>query len=281
MYLLQAMLPSIVPLLGPYLQDLSRLAVPQGQLHVSGESSRQQQGIGSQEAAEDASNGGDTAADRSLLAGDQEGGEEAVGAEEGGGGGGGGRRSLAREEREAKEARARRSSARKKGLASLQPRLQLWLGRMGSAAGLIAVPAGTGGRGPGAAGDNNEEGLDAVNRPWGGERRIGLVVPFVGFEDLASRPKVGRATPEARSSERMLHPLGLSYAVTRVDTVKSLAHRVTGALPCMRQVWLDSLLPRAALLATTSPDRPVRVAACEFLHSVALWLVSREGRGRS
>ena len=53
------------------------------------------------------------------------------------------------------------------------------------------------------------------------------------------------------------------------------------ALQCLRQVWLDSLLPRAAMLATTSPDRPVRVAACEFLHSVALWLVSREGRGRS
>ena len=190
------MLPSIVPLLGPYLQDLSRLAVPQGQLHVSGES-RQQQGIGSQqEEAEDASNGGDTAADRSLLAGDHGGGEEAVGAEEGGGGGGG-RRSLAREEREAKEARARRSSARKKGLASLQPRLQLWLGRMGSAAGLLAVPAGTGGRGPGAAGDDDEDGLDAVSRPWGGERRVGLTVPFVGFEDLAARPKVGWATSEA------------------------------------------------------------------------------------
>jgi hypothetical protein len=37
------MLPYIVPLLGPYLQDLSRLAVPQGQLDIGKEGQQQQQ----------------------------------------------------------------------------------------------------------------------------------------------------------------------------------------------------------------------------------------------
>ena len=91
--------------------------------------------------------------------------------------------------------------ARRKGLASLQPRLQLWLGRMGAAAGqLLAAPLqyqSGGGRG----GDPDESGggsggvVGDGGLPWDAERRVSLEVPFMGFEDLAARPKVGVTHP--------------------------------------------------------------------------------------
>ena len=43
-------------------------------------------------------------------------------------------------------------------------------------------------------------------------------------------------------------------------------------------VWLDAMLPRAASLALTSPDRPSKVAAAEFLHAATLLMVGHNAR---
>ena len=78
--------------------------------------------------------------------------------------------------------------ARKRSLASLQPRLQLWLGRMGAAAaGLLAAPLLASPQLGGGAAVTNRR---SPGTPWDAERRVSLEVPFVGFEDLAARPKV-------------------------------------------------------------------------------------------
>lgn len=48
------------------------------------------------------------------------------------------------------------------------------------------------------------------------------------------------------------------------------------------QVPLDEVVPRMASLALTSPDRPTRVACCELLHAVALYMVRfQRGYGMS
>ena len=98
------------------------------------------------------------------------------------------RSSLASEAREARDARARSAAMKRQGLASLQPRLQLWLGRRGAAAGVLTVSHGLS-KDVGGEVDGGEEGRD-VPLPWGAERRVGLEVSFLGFEDLATRPKV-------------------------------------------------------------------------------------------
>jgi DNA-dependent protein kinase catalytic subunit len=47
------------------------------------------------------------------------------------------------------------------------------------------------------------------------------------------------------------------------------------------EFFLDGILPRAAFLATSSPDRRSKVAACELLHAVTILLVGREAGMRS
>lgn len=44
------------------------------------------------------------------------------------------------------------------------------------------------------------------------------------------------------------------------------------------QLWLDPLLPRLVELAEQSTLRPVRVAACELLHGLVLWMVGSNAR---
>jgi hypothetical protein len=39
------------------------------------------------------------------------------------------------------------------------------------------------------------------------------------------------------------------------------------------QLWLDELLPRVAVAAESNPNRASRVAACELLHGLTLWMV--------
>ena len=46
--------------------------------------------------------------------------------------------------------------------------------------------------------------------------------------------------------------------------------------PPLSQLWLDRVLPLACRLATSSPDRTERVAACELLHAVTLWMVGAQ-----
>ncbi|GAX74141.1 hypothetical protein CEUSTIGMA_g1590.t1 [Chlamydomonas eustigma] len=231
---LQVILPYIVPLVEPYLHDLSRMTVPQGLLDVGHEmpegSGHQRQEGGRQlssaaEYIKDAEQentgsiiedyGGDLSSASPLLAGERESRHQAV--------------SLAKEERDARDKRARGAAAKKKSLASIQPRLQLWLGRMGAAVGLLANPLVTTALYPEDGSGSSEGRGDAVHQLWDSEKRFRLDLPFVGFEDISPRPKV----------------------------------------------WLDTLLPRAAFLATSSPDRPVKVASCEFLHAATLWLVAQ------
>jgi hypothetical protein len=125
------MLPYMVPLLEPYLQDLSRLAVLQGQLDVGKEGQQQQQPQGGSSVGRDqiqagsfadlgdmdegaagsaAAVGGSGAEGSAAEAedGDSEGRDEISGRSKAEA------TSLAREEREAREARARSSSAKKK-----------------------------------------------------------------------------------------------------------------------------------------------------------------------
>ena len=44
------------------------------------------------------------------------------------------------------------------------------------------------------------------------------------------------------------------------------------------KLWLDAMLPRAAALALTSPDRASKVAAAEFLHAATLLMVGTNAR---
>lgn len=39
------------------------------------------------------------------------------------------------------------------------------------------------------------------------------------------------------------------------------------------QLWLDELLPRVAATAETDANRASRVAACELLHGLVLWMI--------
>ncbi|KIY91660.1 DNA dependent protein kinase catalytic subunit, partial [Monoraphidium neglectum] len=40
-------------------------------------------------------------------------------------------------------------------------------------------------------------------------------------------------------------------------------------------IWLDDLLPRVAAAATSDPHRASRVAACELLHGLTLWMIGK------
>lgn len=48
---------------------------------------------------------------------------------------------------------------------------------------------------------------------------------------------------------------------------------------CSLRLDLDSLLPRLANLAEHSPDRKVKVTACELLHSVFILMIGNHSRG--
>ncbi len=180
---LRRMLPFVVPLLEPFLQDLSRLTVPQGQLDIDREvrNLQDQQPVKAErKPAVALFDDMDDVEGFACIGGGEdkaEGGGGDQGRPEGPAGGDGvteARSTLAKEERESREAATRLNSARRKGLASLQPRLQLWLGRMGCASGLLAAPA------------NDEDDFRLLTA----DRCVCLSSPFQGFESLASKPQV-------------------------------------------------------------------------------------------
>jgi hypothetical protein len=102
------------------------------------------------------------------------------------------------------------------------------------------------------------------------------VARLLGKMGGAAHALVDANTPEGKnahddSNESLWDPRAV------VSLELSVGGGVNGSAVRLK-LWLDAMLPRAAALALTSPDRASKVAAAEFLHAATLLMVGTNAR---
>ena len=102
------------------------------------------------------------------------------------------------------------------------------------------------------------------------------VARLLGKMGGAAHALVDAKTPEGKnahddSNESLWDPRAV------VSLELSVGGGVNGSAVRLK-LWLDAMLPRAAALALTSPDRASKVAAAEFLHAATLLMVGTNAR---
>jgi hypothetical protein len=102
------------------------------------------------------------------------------------------------------------------------------------------------------------------------------VARLLGKMGGAAHALVDVKTPEGKnahddSNESLWDPRAV------VSLELSVGGGVNGSAVRLK-LWLDAMLPRAAALALTSPDRASKVAAAEFLHAATLLMVGTNAR---
>jgi hypothetical protein len=163
-------------------------------------------------------------------------------------------------------------------LESLQPRLLLWLGRMGGAAHVLA-DAGAGGAGA----------------AWDIKRRLRMGIPFPELknrlvvrarwgqgDDVATLGCGGRGQDDPWDRHHGHRPStpASGWPTDYEKAPQCSTHPPRSRRPCLPQtpqVYLDELLPRVAAAAELDASRASRVAACELLHGLTLWMIGGMG----
>lgn len=117
----------------------------------------------------------------------------------------------------------------------------LWIGRQGGRAHNIIVDASDASSGSSAS-------------SWDPENKVGIKI---GFPMMEHTPTVRENISGVRAGACVVQRLSITLILASISL----------------QMWLDAILPQAAVLAETSGDRSCRVSACELLHSAVIWMI--------
>ncbi|XP_041924731.1 DNA-dependent protein kinase catalytic subunit isoform X1 [Alosa sapidissima] len=141
-----------------------------------------------------------------------------------------------------------------------------------------------------AAGDKEESGMEVMCLSSGTEKSYGRVM--MRLLKRAKHLPMGDESPIAVVRRRVVRLLGhlggqlnrsLVTAISAEDMMKKFVawdseRRLNFAVPFSDMkpvIYLDCFLPRITELALTSSDRQTKVAACELLHSLVVYMVGK------
>ncbi|KAL2085629.1 hypothetical protein ACEWY4_018949 [Coilia grayii] len=141
-----------------------------------------------------------------------------------------------------------------------------------------------------AAGDKEESGMEVMCLSSGSEKSYGRVM--MRLLKKAKHLPMGDESPIAAVRRRVVRLLGhlggqlnrsLVTAISAEDMMKKFVawdseRRLSFAVPFSDMkpvIYLDCFLPRITELALTSSDRQTKVAACELLHSLVVYMVGK------
>ncbi|XP_031440254.1 DNA-dependent protein kinase catalytic subunit [Clupea harengus] len=141
-----------------------------------------------------------------------------------------------------------------------------------------------------AAGDKDESGMEVLCLSSGSEKGYGRVM--MRLLKKAKHLPMGDESPIAVVRRRVVRLLGhlggqlnrsLVTAISTEDMMKKFVawdseRRLSFAVPFSDMkpvIYLDCFLPRITELALTSSDRQTKVAACELLHSLVVYMVGK------